>query len=70
MAEAKKCDRCGRLYEIKESNVFLDLAENVTRLLVYDSVRDACDKFDSNFDVCDECFHSFKTWWKEEKNNG
>lgn len=70
MAEAKKCDRCGRLYEIRENNIVLDVAKSIERLCVFDPIRDNCEKFDSRFDVCNECLHSFKTWWKEGKNSG
>lgn len=70
MADAKKCDRCGSLYEIKETNFIEDMAESAKRLMIYDSFRDVCDKFESDFDVCPKCMQSFKTWWKDEKNDG
>lgn len=58
MANAKKCERCGRLYEEKELGSLVELAKSLM-------------EFNSKFtptvrcDLCDECKRSFDEWWKE-----
>lgn len=48
---AKKCDRCGKFYEIDE--------RDYTHIIVAKRYRD-----DGNcYDVCPDCMKEFKTWF-------
>jgi hypothetical protein len=78
--EAKKCDRCGKLYETESANDMINVLfkqENIS-----DSDRERYSEFHNNemrkhdisikrghcsgqVDLCPECRESFKKWFEE-----
>lgn len=61
MANAKKCDRCGRLFE--GSCIFPELEYN-------DRLREVCISEIGrlyNLDLCKECIDSFEEWFDEPR---
>lgn len=71
MAFARKCDRCGKLYELKE---IVGIEAALARLSValggkYNMViTKKIHVVTSELDLCTDCTKSFKQWWKEAKN--
>ena len=78
--EAKKCDRCGKLYETESSNYSIDVLFKQEK--VSDSDRERYSEFYNNemrthgvkiskwdsgdkVDFCPECRESFKKWFEE-----
>lgn len=59
MALARKCDRCGKLYEIK--HVKID-NQRVNSIVISD--RDFTGSYSNRgiFDLCPECLESFVSW--------
>ena len=66
MANAKKCDRCGKYYDKNESKL-----RGVSGNLVGVSfVRRDCNSYGcyvEEKDLCDECIEEFKLFLKKEK---
>ena len=70
MADAKKCDRCGKLYEETEGNNvfrdvfddFLDALNSMIGNIVGGSIREKLSEF---LFLCPDCRKSFEKWWKE-----
>lgn len=62
MADAKKCDRCGKLFEpyLVQSG-FID-PRKFTELSVMEMDMDKVVNEREYFDLCDECHESFKNW--------
>lgn len=59
--DAFKCDRCGKLYEKKNTPVIKDCSiiirgVNTKKVSVVD------------YDICDACARGFENWWKEGGN--
>lgn len=65
MASAKKCDRCGRLYEHIDGSKF-DFNEEFWR---YNIVKD-CHPYDNieQLDLCLPCWRDLYAWIKEGNN--
>lgn len=65
MAYARKCDRCGKLYEPKSINFKKSCRVN--------SIRIAERGYDNSvasgqiFDLCPDCLEGFKNWFNEER---
>lgn len=70
MASAKKCDRCGDLYEhygeynnASNKNMngvcFITIDETSSKFL---QMREGCK------DLCPDCLKSFNNWWDEVKH--
>lgn len=65
MADAKKCDRCVRLYEIVEMTA---LESAIMSLDIFATHK--CKKeLTVLFDLCDDCQKSFKKWWENKGEN-
>jgi len=54
MANAKKCDRCGKLYEYPICNDAIQITRDSE---IYGSGGE-------RFDLCDECYSELLTWLK------
>ena len=64
MSSAKKCDRCGKLYESSlhgATEVDLAISDGSTRNVVF-----CCGSYYSDLDLCPDCVESFKHWWSNE----
>ena len=69
MADAKKCDRCGRFFTVtaNQNGAILELAESVCNLL---NRKTEGEKFADGVeeeicDLCDECKQSLVKWFDE-----
>lgn len=59
MANAKKCDKCGKLYEIVEKKIGLSIYENYETEDGKTATR--------SFDLCEECGEAVKNFITEEE---
>ena len=68
MANAKQCDRCGKLYTMPKETVLATLAEQFSMMAKSDTQL-ALDAIASSLDLCPECRVSFEKWFynKEEE---
>ena len=60
---ARKCDRCGRLYEKSEKMI----DENKTDTIITASRNDFHNDYHENrktYDLCQDCLESFDRWFK------
>ena len=64
MANAKKCDRCGVLYEIKEIGAGAELARSLAEGFIRGGIAPI-----TNRDLCQNCEKSFKEWWFRRTDN-
>lgn len=69
MAEAKKCDRCGALYEEVPMGEMQSVVHSFARILFPDELFSQLTHINSAVDLCGECEDSFKEWWKAGKQN-
>lgn len=58
MANAKKCDRCGVLYEKDKSETHLTIIKRVYQLSQLYTYKD------DNFDLCEKCKQELEQWFK------
>lgn len=69
MADAKKCDRCGRFFAVTDvqNGAILELAESVCNLLnrKTDGEKFADGANEEICDLCDECKQSLAKWFDE-----
>lgn len=74
MADAKKCDRCGKYYTIKRKRdigdgmYVNDTANVITVPQITYSEHTRIDPI--TFDVCYDCFEQFFDWFNEYHNKG
>lgn len=64
MSSAKKCDRCGKLFECfvhGGTEVDLTMSSGSER-----TVTLCCGSMWSDLDLCSDCVESFKHWWANE----
>lgn len=64
---AKKCDRCGKLYDKKfpdtaVGEIYAAFVHGFKTLRFTKGQRDIYDGVDFYFDLCPECLESFKEW--------
>ena len=66
MANAKKCDRCGRYYEERMATAIENLAEGITKLVSFPqpAIIEVIEQF---VDLCPECSDSLKRWMREKR---
>lgn len=57
MAQATKCDRCGRYFD--ENGIVAKAAIEPDEVLIGVSTRTAYKKTDERFDLCDKCIGEF-----------
>ena len=68
MAEARKCDRCGKLYEIY---TVIGLPNDLRKVSTITTGNDNADN--ESRDLCPECMDEFIEWYKkgqEQENEG
>ena len=58
---AKKCDRCGSLYEIRHANVIEEFAEIFNVVPQAEELRK---KMEADIDLCSECSGQLLKWLK------
>lgn len=68
MAQCKKCDRCGKMYEnyTKYSTNKKDM-NGIAGVCCNECGTAYLTTKDMIFDLCDECLASFKNWWDEDR---
>ena len=64
MANAKKCDRCGRFYEERPRNTIEGFGEALAAFVNADKIKPNLLN-----DLCCECEKSLNEWWKEGADN-
>ena len=63
MADAKKCDRCGKLFEPYNIHAGYKVPTRYTNILIKDfSLEKGKYKESSDYDLCKECNDSFLKW--------
>lgn len=60
MAKAKKCDRCGKLYEVYTVN---GLPDDLRKISTITTGNDNADNISR--DLCPECMKEFIDWYKK-----
>lgn len=60
---ARKCDRCGRLYEAKSANIDGERADAIAALMFY---KEGSRWHEEKYDICPNCLEKLKNWL--EKN--
>ena len=65
MANAKKCDRCGALYETPKTN-FIEVKG---RSFIMSEIKEDpnLNGYTNNIDLCQKCKESFVHWLLEDK---
>lgn len=69
MAECKKCDRCGKMYEYYNRNYSKHKRDmnGIAGVCVNKNGTAYMTTDDMVMDLCEECLTSFKNWWDENK---
>lgn len=69
MAECKKCDRCGKMYEYYNRNYSKHKRDmnGIAGVCVNKNGTAYMTTDDMVMDLCEECLASFKNWWDENK---
>ena len=63
MADAKKCDRCGKLFEPYNIHAGYKVPTRYTNILINDaSLENETYKESGDYDLCKECNDSFLKW--------
>lgn len=72
MANAKKCDRCGKYYQEFEPNAFDSLANVIRSRVTPDGVRKQIYAIEKLLDLCPSCLRSLRKWvgTKEDEEDG
>lgn len=63
---AKKCDRCGKLYE------HYDIIDNTKKngiAIVFTNKFGGRERWNGDIDLCRDCMNSFTKWLEEEKDD-
>lgn len=69
MANAKKCDRCGKIYEERRTNVFEELVDSVCDLFQTEKQKTAR-LMTCMVDLCPSCTKELMAWFMEGTDNG
>lgn len=64
MANAKKCDRCGKYYHECDPNPFENLAIAFERIATPPSEQKCITTIETFLDLCPSCSKSLKSWVK------
>jgi len=64
---AKKCDRCGRLYEHYEGSERFKGNREANGLTLVDRYSDSFQRSSDTFDLCPKCMQELLNWLKGEK---
>ncbi len=67
MADAKKCDRCGKLYEIREPNAFESLLNSLGFGIPESRRSNLLKIFEDAFDLCPACEKNWKHGLREKE---
>lgn len=61
MSNAKKCDRCGKYYDVDVTYPVVDLINDTTKQIttIGNGLYDC--------DLCQNCLDEFEMWWKIAK---
>lgn len=71
MAEARKCDRCGKYYELREMNALESFAAACLPIFRQRTESNCITVIESLLDLCPACSKSLKKWVKgAEKADG
>lgn len=69
MADAKKCDRCGKYYQEVEPNAFESLANAISRMVIPQKVLKPIYTIEKMLDLCPSCSKSLKKWLMEVEDD-
>ena len=67
---AKKCDRCGAYYELKEAGLHDPIAEAMRRItsnLSCGPAAGALELLTEKVDLCPSCEKSLRAWWRRKE---
>ena len=67
MANAKKCDRCGKYYEEREMNAFEAVAKSIEKAFTPQTEIKCIMAIEGLLDLCPACSKSLKEWVKGAK---
>lgn len=62
---AKKCDRCGKFYTVKEPNAIEALGMSFAELSTPERTNKAISALNTAIDLCEDCEKEFKKWLNE-----
>jgi hypothetical protein len=65
MSNAKKCDRCGKLYELYDGCKVQKGGHSYNKVAFLRSWNDPC----KEYDLCPECMELLIKWMKEDSND-
>lgn len=68
MANAKKCDICGKFYQEHEPNLLETLEYFIQQASLPSDVRDVMHKINQCLDICSSCEKSIEKMLVERKN--
>lgn len=60
MADAKKCDRCGKYYEKNEEHKYTEEMQHKSMIAARIQIRSVSGFMLTDYDMCDECLSRFK----------
>ena len=64
MAQALKCDRCGKFFELKDMEEKYD-----DREYIYNIITDLYHPHRSCIDLCPECYGKLEKWMEANEND-
>lgn len=64
--DAKKCDRCGKYFEVKGSSKQITFTRNACNFIRLIFKRKNNNNENNGFDLCNECFEELKKWMNME----
>lgn len=67
MADAKKCDRCGNIYEETQPTAFESLADALSEIVMPQRVTAQASLIEYFLDLCPLCCKSLKRWVKGDR---
>ena len=68
MAIAKKCDRCGKLYEHYDGNMEFKTSEKANGFMLIDRGLDRNYKPRKSYDLCVDCMGKLEAFIKNEED--
>ena len=60
MAEAYKCDICGKFYEVQHNDV--PLADTIIQVDIWYKGKIVLTDYKKSLDLCNDCLKSFEKW--------
>ena len=67
MADAKKCDRCGKYYQKAQPTALESLADSLRAIVTPQRVTAQISVIETFLDLCPSCSKSLRIWAKGDK---